>query len=512
MTNFNIYHVKVNQFYRLYDDLILSITESLIDLGHSCTVKQNIFAPEAINILLGSTIFASRYQSLNTVLQGKPYIVYQLECLDDQHGLLADWPEYWELLQNASAIWDYSPASTRYLKEKGIQNVYYVPPAFHRSIETFRPRQNPDIDVLFCGSPHERRDRVIEALTSLGVRVVNLHAVFGEARNRYIARSKIVLNIHAWDGLAPLETVRLSVLLANRVFVISEEADDNPYGDGVVFAPYENLANTCIEYLQKPAADREQVAENGYFAIRKFDMVNILRATLGSIGRSALAGLASPTGWATNSYYAQPRPDILNVVPTSAQRLLDIGCAGGWVGAAVKERQACHVTGIEIFPDAALQAARLLDLAICGDAFQVLPSLPDSGYDCVLMLDVLEHVADTTGMLQLAVKKLTNDGVLILCVPNIAHWSVAQNLLAGRWDYADQGILDRTHLRFFTLGSVQRVLEEVGLQVTDCRSTQLVGQEPPADLVETFRRNAPAGRDADAELQSFQFVLTCRKA
>ncbi|HVC54717.1 MAG TPA: class I SAM-dependent methyltransferase [Stellaceae bacterium] len=511
MPNFNIYHVKVNEFYRLYDDLILALSESLRDLGHSCTVKQNGFAADSINIILGSTIFASRYHSLATILQNRRYIVYQLECLDDRRGLLSEWPEYWEILQNAKVIWDYSPASTAYLKDKGIQNVYLVPPGFHRSLESFRPRQEPDIDVLFFGSPHERRQRIIDAIETLGFGVVNLQAKFGEARNRYIARSKIVLNIHAWDGLTPLETVRLSLLLANRAFVISEDSDHNPYDDGVVYGPYEELVDLCLKYLRGPASVREQVAAQGYLAVRKLDLVGILRTTLDAMGPAALPSLVSGAGAGTDSYYSQSRHDILDVVPLHSTRLLDIGCAGGLVGASLKQRQACHVTGIEIFADAALQAARLLDLAICGDAFAVLPSLADGAYDCVLMLDVLEHVADTAGMLRLAAAKLSDDGVLVLCVPNVAHWSVVQGLLAGRWDYADQGILDRTHLRFFTLGSLHRAVEEAGLQVIDRRSTQLANAAPPAAIVEAFRRHATAGRNPEVDMQSYQFVLTCRK-
>lgn len=291
MATFNIYHVRINEFYRIYEDLILSLSQSLIDLGHICTVRQNTFAADAVNILLGSTIFASRYHSLATRLQGMPYILYQLECLDDRRGLLPDWPEYWKLITNAAAIWDYSPAGTLYLKTNGLHNVYYMPPAFHRSIELFQPRQNPDTDVLFFGSPHERRHRVIHALQNLGLRAVNLQAAFGLRRNRHIARAKIVLNIHARNELISLETVRLSFLLANRVFVISENSDHNPYDDGLVFGPYSKLPELCLEYLKQPLRVREQIAYKGYLAVRKLEMVGILRATLAAMGPAALHNL-----------------------------------------------------------------------------------------------------------------------------------------------------------------------------------------------------------------------------
>jgi 2-polyprenyl-3-methyl-5-hydroxy-6-metoxy-1,4-benzoquinol methylase len=245
--------------------------------------------------------------------------------------------------------------------------------------------------------------------------------------------------------------------------------------------------------------------------VRKLDLVETLQATLGRMGEAALAGLAAREGWGGDGYYAQPRQDVLGLVPAQARRILDIGCAGGLLGAGLKARQPCHVTGIDIVPEAVQQAAARLDLAICGDALAVLPTLPAGGYDCVLMLDVLEHVADTAGLLRLACERLADNGVLVLCVPNVGHWTVVQGLIEGRWDYADQGILDRTHLRFFTRASLRRAVEAAGLQVVDSRATRLAGATPPAALVEAFQRSAPVGRNVEADMNSYQFVLTCRK-
>ncbi|MDE2582307.1 MAG: methyltransferase domain-containing protein [Rhodospirillales bacterium] len=511
MAHFNIYHVKINDFHRLYEDLIRSIAGALTDLGHTCTVRLNSFSGGAINILLGSTIFASRYHRLPDQLAGRRYIVYQLEQLDDRHGLLSEWPEYWQLLQNAAAIWDYSPASTEYLRGRGLQNVYAVPPSFHRSLESFRPRQDPDIDVLFIGSPHERRQRLIATLQARGLNTVDIRAVFGEQRNRFISRSKLVLNVHAWDDLAVLETVRLSFLLANRVCVVSEESDHNPYGDGVVYGSYGDLAELCAVYARQDREVREAVAERGYLAIRRIDLVTILRDAIREMGAPALGSLVAREDDEIDPHHARARPDLLTLVPPSARRVLDIGCGAGHTGAGLKQRQACHVTGIEILAAPAMRAARRLDLAICGDAFAVLPSLGDQGYDCVLMLDVLATVAEPAALLRLAAAKLAPGGVLVLCVANVAHWSVIQGLLQGRWDYADDGVLDRAHLRFFTFQSLQALVQEAGLQVSAAATTRLNGGAPPGVVVEAARQSCPPGQDVDAQLHSYQFVLACRK-
>lgn len=505
--NFNICWVEINPFYKIYEDLIDALVQSFNDLGHNCTVKRNGFSEDAINIFLGSTFLAARHRALARKMKGRSYIVFQLEPLDNRLDNLL--PEYWELLRNAAAIWDYAPSNVDYLKAKGFENVFYVPPAFHRCMESFRQKVEPDIDVLFVGSPHPRRARIIEKLKSRGVGVVYLQSAFGETRNRYIARSRIVLNIHAWDVVQILETVRVSFLLANRTFVISEESFHNPYGDGVVYAPYDRLVEVCIAFLQDSQA-RQEVAENGYFAVRKLDMVEILRATLDEMGKALLASCVLLSTESLNSYYSS-RSDLVHLIPKSAKRILDIGCGSGLVGENIKKRQDCHVTGVEIFPDAVNRAAQLLDLAICGDAFSVLPSLPQSSYDCVLMLDVLEHVVETAELLRLAVARLTDDGVLVLSVPNVGHWSVIQGLIEGRWDYADQGLLDRAHLRFFTLSSLLPLLQEAGVEVVKLESTRVGSMAPAQAFVEAMRHFAAAGGRKIVNMEVFQFILLCRK-
>jgi tetratricopeptide (TPR) repeat protein len=280
---FNISHVSINVFHKLYEDLIDALSGGLIDLGYSCSVRKNAYVGDSINIFLGSTVFASRLQDLPNRLHGKPYIVYQLEQLHSKKGLLQEWPEYYHLLKNATAIWDYSPSGVRFLKDKGFNNVYYVPPSFHRSMESFGPRQHQDIDVLFYGSPHDRRHLIMSTLHNLGVKIDYLTTSFGDERNTYIARAKIILNIHAWDNLDALETVRLSFILANRGFIISEEGDHNPYGDGVVFSPYDQLVNICLRYLQEPRQVRDEIAQKGYLALRKQEMANILSSVLDSM-------------------------------------------------------------------------------------------------------------------------------------------------------------------------------------------------------------------------------------
>jgi hypothetical protein len=280
MARFNISLVAVNRHHTMYDDVVQSMAESLKALGHACSIVMNTFEADAINILVGSSIFASRHLHLLERLRGKFYVVYQLEQLDEAHGLLNAWPEYNTLLTKAGWIWDYAPSSTAFLRARGFANVAYLPPGFHACLDKFRPVADPKHDIVFLGTQHPRRDRILDALRGAGCSVDQMYGVYGAERNARLADARIALNIHAWDRLNILETIRLGLLLANRGFVISETSDHNPYGEGVVYADYDALVETCLDYLKRPVDNRAAIAAKGAAIFREQDMVALMRAVL----------------------------------------------------------------------------------------------------------------------------------------------------------------------------------------------------------------------------------------
>ena len=131
-----------------------------------------------------------------------------------------------------------------------------------------------DIDILFYGSTSPRRSQIMEKLTSRGFRTASLFGKYGPDRDAYIARARLVLNIHCFET-THLEQVRLSYLLNNKRFVVSETSDNNPYGNGVVFCDYQDIVDRCAHYL-RPGMEEERtrIAEIGYEGLQRIPMTN----------------------------------------------------------------------------------------------------------------------------------------------------------------------------------------------------------------------------------------------
>jgi 2-polyprenyl-3-methyl-5-hydroxy-6-metoxy-1,4-benzoquinol methylase len=173
---------------------------------------------------------------------------------------------------------------------------------------------------------------------------------------------------------------------------------------------------------------------------------------------------------------APPRPkyvveEVNRAVIASLGRprtVLDIGCGIGLNGAAAKRRTGARVTGIEIVPSSVERARALLDEVIpadIGSDAAVRRALAGRTFDVLLFADVLEHTIDPRAVIERFLPYLGEDGHVIVSLPNVAAWTVRLDLLAGRFDYEPSGILDDSHLRFFTRRSAARLLETAGLEV-----------------------------------------------
>jgi methionine biosynthesis protein MetW len=160
---------------------------------------------------------------------------------------------------------------------------------------------------------------------------------------------------------------------------------------------------------------------------------------------------------------------IAGFVPRGA-RVLDVGCGTGALSQLLVETRDAQIVGIEPDPNRAA-AARARVMEVLTGTFDDAHVDRLGVFDCVLFADVLEHLADPAATLQRARRILKADGLVIASVPNVAHWSVRWNLLRGQFDYEPCGIMDATHLRWFTERSVRALFAATGYDVEEVGHT-----------------------------------------
>ena len=213
------------------------------------------------------------------------------------------------------------------------------------------------------------------------------------------------------------------------------------------------------------------------------------------------------------AYYQNSRPELVQLVQPRDLRILEVGCAAGAMGAAFLQKGAREVVGLDLFAPA-LELARGRLSAVHQVDLNRLPPLPypDGYFDLITFADVLEHLQDPAAVLR-HLRRWLRDGGQILCsIPNVRHESVVLPLLVeGRWEYADWGILDRTHLRFFTRQGVKALLADAGFRLCG-KMAGVQSARPPyvakaAELVAALGGNAAEFLE---ECDVVQFVFLAR--
>jgi glycosyltransferase involved in cell wall biosynthesis/SAM-dependent methyltransferase len=165
--------------------------------------------------------------------------------------------------------------------------------------------------------------------------------------------------------------------------------------------------------------------------------------------------------------YASPHSAALELVPVGA-RVLDLGCAGGYVGSMLREKRSCRVTGVDKFP---LGPGVELDAFVRHDLDEGFPPVDAAGFDRVLLLDVMEHLASPEAFIEQmrAAMRYTPDTRLLASTANIGFFVNRLMLLFGQFNYGKRGILDLTHTRLFTFASFRRLFEQGGFRVVAVR-------------------------------------------
>jgi SAM-dependent methyltransferase len=211
--------------------------------------------------------------------------------------------------------------------------------------------------------------------------------------------------------------------------------------------------------------------------------------------------------------HEQHNPDLLEFVPATCRKLIEVGCSSGALAREYKKiNPGCRYLGVEIDPDYAQLAGRycdevfMMNIEAASEEFNV----SSSDADCWIFGDSLEHLVDPWRVLAKIRQGLTSDGCVVACIPNVQHWSVQARLCCGDFRYQDAGLLDRTHLRWFTRLTIIEMFQSAGFRIAEGRPRIFV--EPERDpILEGIRKMAEiCGADpalAVADAMPMQYVI-----
>ncbi|HHW03154.1 MAG TPA: glycosyltransferase [Thermoanaerobacterales bacterium] len=175
------------------------------------------------------------------------------------------------------------------------------------------------------------------------------------------------------------------------------------------------------------------------------------------------------TKWGFSSgYYRNYNSIIMTKIPIRTNRVLDIECGLGALGLELRNlNKDIEVHGIEKNENVAKIASKILDKVYIGDAEQIVNELEENYYDVVALGDVLEHMHNPWEFIKKIKRLLSKNGIIVTSIPNINNISIIKGLLSGKWEYADAGLLDRTHIRFFTYNSIKKMFDDAGYYIKD---------------------------------------------
>lgn len=210
-------------------------------------------------------------------------------------------------------------------------------------------------------------------------------------------------------------------------------------------------------------------------------------------------------------YYSNDRSDVQSLVKNNSKVILDVGCGAGVMADALKKKFDAEVWGIELVESEAQKAREKLDNVFSGAIEDNISKLPNQYFDSIIFADVLEHLIDPYTILKQLVLNLQDDGEIVASIPNIGYWGVIYSLLVGQFTYTDSGILDKTHLRFFTKTSIIEMFDNAGLTIIEMLPTK--GNFPPIPdkFLETCKEMGIDAEKLKVESSSFQYLIKAIK-
>lgn len=404
------------------------------------------------------------------------------------------------------------------LRNNGIPTAQWLPLACDPEIHGRRD-VSAQFDVAFVGHvfPGSRQE-LLELLAEKFPRSFVGQSDYREMAAIY-SSAKIVFNRSLKNDL----NMRVFEGLASGALVVTNDLTENGQAelflDGVQLVTYQDaddLVEKITYYLdddvvrrQIAAAGRELVLARHTYQHR----MQQIRETVESLPQTAIRAV---NGFEKDhAYYEFARPELLNLIPTAARRVLDIGCGSGVLGRALKARQEAEVWGIERDEKIARIAGQRLDRVLCADVEQISEQIPLHYFDAIVCGDVLEHLRHPESLLKRVRQWLTSQGQLIISLPNVRHHSVVSGLLQGDWTYEPAGLLDEDHVRFFTRREIEKLLFRGGFEAESWLRVWGPGDQPSIDggSVRIGRLNINGLTPDDAaDYYTYQYLVRAQPA
>ena len=205
--------------------------------------------------------------------------------------------------------------------------------------------------------------------------------------------------------------------------------------------------------------------------------------------------------------YTATRPELLELISPPVKKILDVGCADGHLSGYLKDQYGAEVWGVEISQGLADIARQTMDRVMVGPIEERCSALPDGYFDTIILADILEHLVDPLSVLSALKSKLTDKGAVVASIPNVGHWGVIKNLLNGIWRYTDYGLMDSSHLRWFTRQTIYEMFHSAGLNIADMSVTLTHYEKIPHSFLLACQAIGIDAERLKLESQVFQYLV-----
>lgn len=374
-----------------------------------------------------------------------------------------------EAAKHFDAVFLVQKAQVEQFRAAGIERVAWLPLACMPSLY---PEESLErvYDVAYVGSLNlddgGRRARLFEEIARCFPN--NKIGRFWPADMAQLySQAKIVINAcHNNDvNMRVFEAMAAgSLLITDPAIGLEDLFEDGKHL--VIYRNDEDIIGLIQHYLDHPE-ERERIAQAGQELVLSkhtyAQRLDIILHEAERLGEEYATRLSTPKD---HEYYEHPRYEVIQHIPLRTRRLLDVGCGAGILGATLKkEFKEMEITGVEMVEDACRKAQRVLDHVVQGNIETMELPFAEGYFDSIVCADVLEHLLHPEDVLKKLARYLEREGVIVISLPNVQYHEVVAMLVSGAWTYMNAGILDSTHVRFFTRQTAMDMVREAGLEV-----------------------------------------------